>query len=157
MGAGTLLISRDGDDDSSSVRINATQTNVTETEHKNKKNHPIQSISSVLSNSNSYKNQNLGCDIFVLLKLCWSWFCGLDDSHVVNDDEDSSVSTVSYQSPQRKTESGHMNRSAFILKDVKERPIINWILNGNLVILILVEIALFVVFSLPVKYTFWRD
>jgi hypothetical protein len=45
----------------------------------------------------------------------------------------------------------------FMLQHSKERPIIKWILNGNLIFLILIEITLFVVFSLPVKYTFWRE
>jgi hypothetical protein len=161
LGPGTLLISRDGEDDVNSVRISTARTSTTEIEYRNMKEKPrIYSKSSIPNDSNiNEENIKNGCDILILLKSCWSWFCGLDDNqNVVDDIDDPSGVNISYHHLQRKTENNDMNEGHdFMLQHSKERPIIKWILNGNLIFLILIEITLFVVFSLPVKYTFWRE
>jgi hypothetical protein len=159
LSSGTLLISRDGEDDINSIRISTARTSTTEIEYRNmKEKAPIYSKTSIPNDSNiNQENVKTGCDILILLKTCWSWFCGLDDGHVVEDNDDPSDGNISYHRLQRKIENNDMNEGQdFMLQHIKERPIIKWILNGNLIFLILVEITLFVVFSLPVKYTFWR-
>jgi hypothetical protein len=158
-GPGTLLISRDGEDDVNSIRINTARTSATEIEYNATPKAPhIYSKLSSPKNSNTQENKNEGCDFLVLLKLCWSWFCGLDDSSVVDDHNDPSEDNVTHQHLRRRVECENMNEGQdFMLQHNKERPIIKWILNGNLIFLIVIEISLFVVFSLPVKYTFWRD
>jgi len=156
-GPGTLLISRDGEDDVNSVRISTTRTSTTEVEYRNtKEKPPIYSKTTIPNDSNiNQEDGKSGCDILILLKSCWSWFCGLDDNQVI---DDPSNENISYQSLQRKTENGDMNEGQdFMLQHSRERPLIKWILNGNLIFLIVIEITLFVVFSLPVKYTFWRE
>jgi len=161
LGPGTLLISRDGEDDVNSVRINTARTSTTDTEYRNMTEKPrIYSKTSIPNDSNiNQKNVKTGCDILILLKSCWSWFCGLDDNqNVVDDIDDPSGIDISYHRLQRKKELSDMNEGHdFMLQHIKERPIIKWILNGNLIFLIFIEITLFVVFSLPVKYTFWRE
>lgn len=158
-GPGTLLISRDGEDDVSSVRISTARTSTTEVEFNNtNKKPPIYSKLSIPNNSNTQGTGTNGCDLFILLKTCWSWFCGLDESNAVDDKNDSSDGNVSYPRSQRKVENGNMDEGHdFMLQHNKESPIIKWILNTILVFLVLVEITLFVVFSLPVEYTFWRN
>ncbi len=156
-GPGTLLISRDGEDDVNSVRISTARTSTTEVEYRNiKEKPPIYSKTTIPNDSNiNQEDGKSGCDILILLKLCWSWFCGLDDNQVI---DDPSNENISYQSLQRKIENGDMNEGQdFMLQHSRERPLIKWILNGNLIFLIVIEITLFVVFSLPVKYTFWRE
>jgi hypothetical protein len=154
LGPGTLLISRDGEDDINSVRISTARTSTTEIEYQSTKDKPrIYSKTTIPNDSNINQTEmKNGCDILIILRSCWSWFCGLDD----NDDQ--TDQNISYQRLQRKIENGDMNEGHdFMLQHMKERPIIKWILNGNLIILILIEISLFVIFSLPVKYTFWRE
>lgn len=158
LGPGTLLISRDGDEDVSSVRISTTRTSTTDIEYTDANKMPSGRLNSIPKNSNNQEHKDTGCDLLVMLKSCWSWFCGLDDSND-NDEHDESLTTnKSYQNFQRKTVNNDVNEgNASMLQHMKERPLIKWILNGNLVFLILVEIALFVVFSIPAKYTFLRD
>jgi hypothetical protein len=82
------------------------------------------------------------------------------DDHQVEEEEcdDVAAMNVSYQHLQRKTENANMNEGhESMLQHIKERPLIKWILNINLVFLIVIEIVLFIIFSLPVKYTFWRE
>jgi hypothetical protein len=159
-GPGTLLISRDGEDDVNSVRITTARTSTTEIEYHTGKEKPLIYSNMTIPNDSSISQENVknGCDIFILLKTCWSWFCGLDDNQLVDEHEDPSNVDASYHRLQRKKENDDMNEAnAFMLQHNKERPLIKWILNANLIFLICVEITLFVVFSLPVKYTFWRD
>ncbi len=162
LGPGTLLISRDGEDDVNSFRISTTRTSTTDIEYRNIKEKPrIYSKTSIPNDSNiNQPNVKNGCDILILLKSCWSWFCGLDDHHDVvvvdNDDHPSEVNTP-FNHLQRKIQNDMNEGHDFMLQHIRERPIIKWILNGNLVFLIFIEIALFIVFSLPIKYTFWRD
>ena len=154
LGPGTLLISRDGDDDINSIRISTARTSTTEVEYQNNKRKPrIYSKTAIPNDSNpNQEGLKSGCDILILLRTCWSWFCGLDDQ------EDQTDQNNSYQRLQQRTENRDANEGHdFMVQHSKERPIIKWILNGNLIFLILVEISLFVVFSLPVKYTFWRE
>ncbi|CAF1327501.1 unnamed protein product [Rotaria sordida] len=133
-GPGTLLISRDGEDDVSSVRINTAQTSIADLENLNiKKKLPIFSKSKISSDSNNQDNVKTGCHILVLLKSCWSWFCGLDDSNDVDNEDELSTINVSYHSLQRKIENGKINEGHdSISQHIRERPIIKWILNGNL-------------------------
>ena len=134
--SGTLLTTRNGEDDINSIKIHVARTSTT---------------TAILNDSNpTQENLTNGCDLFVLLKSCWSWFCGLEDETQIDD------SNSTYHRLQRKPDVNNEGHD-FILQHSKERPIIKWILNGNLIFLILVEITLFVVFSLPVKYTFWRE
>ena len=134
--SGTLLTTRNGEDDINSIKIHVARTSTT----------------TAIRNDSNPTQENLtnGCDLFVLLKSCWSWFCGLEDETQIDD------SNSTYHRLQRKPDVNNEGHD-FILQHSKERPIIKWILNGNLIFLILVEITLFVVFSLPVKYTFWRE
>jgi len=159
LGPGTLLISRDGEDDVNSIRINTARTSTTEVEYYNpEKKSSIHSKLSIPNDSINRENENKGCDILVLLKSCWSWFCGLDDGTVVNDNNDPSEVHSSYHRLQRKLENDVINEAnESMLQHSQERPLIKWVLNGNLIFLILLEIVLFVLFSLPVQYTFWRD
>ena len=134
--SGTLLTTRNGEDDINSIKIHVARTSTT---------------TAILNDSNpTQENLTNGCDLFVLLKSCWSWFCGLEDETQIDD------SNSTYHRLQRKPDVNNEGHD-FMLQHSKERPIIKWILNGNLIFLILVEITLFVVFSLPVKYTFWRE
>ncbi|CAF4636275.1 unnamed protein product [Rotaria socialis] len=155
LGPGTLLMSRDGDDDVTSVHINTARTSTTEIEFKNIKTFSNHSVS-IPDNSNDPNNGKTGCDMLVLLKSCWSWFCGLDDTSATADQDELSAINTSYHCLQRKPENSDTNEArASMLQHMEERPIIKWILNGNLVFVILVEIALFVVFSLPANYAPW--
>jgi len=159
LGPGTLLISRDGEDDVNSIRISTPRSSTTELEYRNvKEKHHIYTKTTIPNDSNiNQENVKDGCNILLLLKSCWSWFCGLDDNQIDDHDDPSGVN-ISYHRLQRKIEHSDMHEGHdFMLQHSKERPIIKWILNGNLIFLILIEITLFVVFSLPVKYTFWRD
>jgi hypothetical protein len=154
LGPGTLLISRDGEDDINSIRINTARTSTTEIEYQNTKSKPRINSKTAIPNDSNLNQEGLksGCDILILLRTCWSWFCGLDDQ------EDQIDQDSSYQPLQQRNENGDTNEGhEFMLQHSKERPIIKWILNANLIFLILIEISLFVVFSLPVKYTFWRE
>ncbi|CAF1188893.1 unnamed protein product [Adineta ricciae] len=83
-----------------------------------------------------------GCNVFVLVKACWSWFCGLDDDH---DNHQGMVDKAPHEDVD------------LMAHHREERPLIKWILNINLIIILLLEISLMVLFSLPVKYTFWRN
>ncbi len=161
LGPGALLISRHGEDDVNGVGISIAQSTTTEIEYRNMKEKPLIYSKTSIPNDSNINEENIknGCDILILLKSCWSWFCGLDDNqNVVDDIDDPSGVNISYHHLQRKTENNDMNEGHdFMLQHSKERPIIKWILNGNLIFLILIEITLFVVFSLPVKYTFWRE
>ncbi|CAF2356932.1 unnamed protein product [Rotaria sp. Silwood2] len=159
LGPGTLLITRDGEDDVNSVRINTTRTSTTELEYSDTMNKSlVQSKSKISNGSNSQKAKKNGCDILVLLKSCWSWFCGLDGSDDVDNQDELTVANVSYHCLQQKIANDGINEgNDSMLQHIKEQPIIKWILNGNLVFIILVEITLFTVFSLPAKYTFLRN
>lgn len=150
-GPGTLLISRDGEEDCSSVRISPTaRTSLTEIEFcQTKKNPPIHSRSSFPFDHEEKKN--VGCQFFSLLKSCWSWFCGLDD----NSENDPATTDVSYHRLKRQHEQKEAHD--FMVQHLQESSWIKWVLNGNLVFIILVEIFLFLLFSIPVKYTFWRE
>ncbi len=157
LGPGTLLISRDGEDDVNSIRINTARTSTTEIEYRNMNDKPrINSKTTIPNDSNIHQeNVTSGCDILILLKSCWSWFCGMDNNQLI---DDTSGDNITYHQLQQRRENNDMNEGQdFMLQHIKERPLIKWILNGNLIFLILVEITLFVIFSLPVKYTFWRD
>jgi hypothetical protein len=82
-----------------------------------------------------------------LLKVCWLWFCGLNNE---NDDYSDHHPAIN--------ENGEMiNKEKPILTHTKERPWIKWLLNGNLILILLVEITLFIIFSIPAKYTFFRE
>ncbi|CAF4618992.1 unnamed protein product [Rotaria sp. Silwood1] len=153
LGPGTLLISRDGEDDVSSVRINTARTSTTDIEYNSiNKKLSIDSKSNIPNGSNDQENEKNGCDILVLLKSCWSWFCGLDDSDDIDNRDELTEVNVSYRCLQKKLETSDMNQGHdSVLQQITERPIIKWILNSNLVLVILVEITLFTVFSLPVN------
>jgi hypothetical protein len=158
-GPGTLLISRDGDDDVSSVRISTTaRTSTSEVEYSHMtRSPPIQSQSSIPNGYETRQTAKRGCDMLVLLRTCWSWFCGLDDT-TENEESATTETDAAYHRLQRNLDSTVVvEEDDSMLQHSKERPLIKWILNGNLVFLILLEIALFVVFSLPVKYTFGRE
>lgn len=78
---------------------------------------------------------------------CWSWFCGLN-----GDQEESSTTNghaVGSDDPLEQRESP--------LTSTKERPGIRRFLNANLIVIFVFEITLFVVFSLPARYTFLKD
>lgn len=160
IGPGVLLTSRDGDDDVNSIRISTARTSTTEIEYRNIREKPrIYSKTTIPNDSNTnQENTQNGCDLLLLLKTCWSWFCGLDDNHDTTDQDTTSNTNLSYHRLQKKQEIDDINEGHdFMLQHIKERPYIKWILNGNLIFLIFVEITLFVVFSLPIKYTFWRE
>ena len=80
--------------------------------------------------------------MFVLVRACWTWFCGLDDGH-------DNQQGIADKAPHEDADLMAHHR--------EERPLIKWILNVNLIIILLLEISLMVLFSLPVKYTFWRN
>lgn len=157
LSSGTLLISRDGEDDISSVRISTARTSTSEIEYRNGHEKPrIYSKTTIPNDSNTpHEDVKNGCDIFILLRTCWSWFCGLDDQQ---SEETLAGDNISYHQLQRRTENGDANDGQdFMLQHSKERPLIKWILNANLIVLFLIEISLFLIFSLPVQYTFWRE
>ena len=150
-------MSRDGDDDVNSVRINSTaRTSLTEIDYYQTKTiPPVDFKSSVPIELDSERNEKSDCDTFTLLKTCWSWFCGLDGD---TEADNAATNGDSYHSLQK----NHGNTAVpeeddFMLQHSKIRPWIKWLLNGNLVVVIVIEIVLFIVFSLPVKYTFWRE
>lgn len=156
-GPGTLLISRDGDDDVNSVRICTTaRTSISEVEYSHMtRSPPIQSQSSIPNGYETRQTEKRGCGTLVLLRTCWSWFCGLDDT---TENEETTETDAAYHRLQRNLDNSIVHEEDdSMLQHSKERPLIKWILNGNLVFLILLEIALFIVFSLPVKYTFARE
>lgn len=159
LGPGTLLISRDGEDDVNTVRIHTARTSVSDIEYQNvKRKPPIQSKLSIPNGSSHQEKPKQGCDILILLKACWSWFCGLDDSRADDDHDNTDNINTSYHCLQRKAADNEQNEARnSMLQHLQERPMIKWILNGNLAFLIFIEIALFIIFSLPVKYTFWRE
>ena len=143
------MISRDGEDDVNSIRVNTTQTSSTAGEYRNTNTKPT-----IHSETFSEVKEPQGCDILILLKSCWSWFCGLDD----NDDVHNELADVDGVHSNQRTVNQDLNEGhESLLQHSQERPLIKWILNINLVFLFLVEIFLFIVFSLPVKYTFWRS
>lgn len=152
LSSGTLLTTRNGEDDVNSIKIHVAPTITSENpyDHNEIKADFFSKQTTIPNDSNlpqeKYKN---GCDLFVLLKSCWSWFCGLEDETQVDDTHS--------LSPHHQRKADLNEGHDFMLQHITERPIIKWILNGNLVILIVIEIVLFVVFSLPVKYTFWRE
>jgi len=152
-GPGTLLMTHDGEDDCNSVRISSTaRTSLSEVEfYQTKRNPPINSHLSVPHDRQNDVRESIGCRFFTLLKSCWSWFCGLDDTEEVN----GLSADVVYHRLQRNHEQKEAQDS--MLQHIKESSWIKWVLNTNLVFIILVEITLFILFSLPVKYTFWRD
>lgn len=157
LSSGTLLISRDGEDDINSIRISTARTSTSEIEYRNNHEKPRISSKTTIPNDSSTLQDDVktGCDIFILLRTCWSWFCGLDDQQ---SEESLPGDNISYHQLQRRKENGDVNDAQdFMLQHIKERPLIKWILNINLIILILIEISLFLVFSLPVQYTFWRE
>ena len=82
-----------------------------------------------------------------LLKICGLWFCGLNNE---NDD-------YSDLHPAINGNGDMINKEKPILTHIKERPWIKWLLNGNLIFILLVEITLFIIFSIPAKYTFFRE
>ena len=157
LSSGTLLISRDGEEDISSVRINTARTSTTEIEYQNPGEKPrIYSKTTIPNDSTPHQEDaKNGCDILLLLRTCWSWFCGLDDNELA---ENPSDNNISYHQLQRRLENGETNEGHdFMLQHSKEHPWIKWTLNTILIFLILIEISLFIVFSLPVQYTFWRE
>ncbi|CAF0937199.1 unnamed protein product [Didymodactylos carnosus] len=90
------------------------------------------------------------CMAFKYLKQFGSWFCGLEEEKqtaIVNEEKENSLNE------QNQTEQPTETRLIML----KQRSHIKWILNINLLILILIEILLFVLFSLPAKYTFLRN
>lgn len=104
-------------------------------------------VSASSHNSKNQQHEKTHCNLFKLLILCWSWFCGLE-----HDNKDhSEYHPVAI-------ENGNLTekrRSLAIY--IKQRPVIKWFLNVNLVIILLVEITLFTVFSIPAKYTFLKE
>ena len=137
-GPGLLLISRDGEDDIHSIRVKTTSTNSIEADCNNlQSSRSIHSSSSIPTDFNNQDNKPKVCDFCLLLKSCWSWFCGLDDNTVIDDKDDTSVGNGYYCGIQRKKGNDSINtRNESLPEDVKEKPIIKWILNGNLLILI---------------------
>jgi hypothetical protein len=101
------------------------------------------SMSLTLNTSKPRQHEKVGCNFFQLLKFCLSWFCGL------NDDDDDKNNDYSEIHPTRTVENSNTI--------LKQRPIIKWLLNGNLIFILFVEIIIFIVFSIPAKYTFLRD
>ena len=81
------------------------------------------------------------------LQFCWSWFCGLS-----NDQEESSVGNGLSSDG----DDCHEQRQSPLMAPVKERAGIRYFLNANLIVIFLIEISLFVVFSLPASYTFLK-
>jgi hypothetical protein len=93
------------------------------------------------------QDEKTECHFLQSLKLCFSWCCGLNDNQ--------KDYTAVYLT---KTENEDLNeRSESILAHIKQRPLIKWLLNGNLIFILFVEIALFIVFTIPAKYTFLRE
>ena len=150
-------MSRDGDDEVNSVRINSTaRTSLTEIDYYQTKTiPPVDFKTSVPMSFDGERNAKSGCDTLTLLKTCWSWFCGLDgdpeeDSATANED--------AYHSLQKNHGKAAVpEEDDFMLQHSQIRPWIKWVLNCNLGVVIIIEIVLFIVFSLPVKYTFWRE
>ncbi|CAF0908267.1 unnamed protein product [Adineta steineri] len=159
LGSGTLLISRDGDDDVDSIHIRTTRTSTTDVEYRTAGNKPsIDSRLSIPKNSINQDDETKGCDILILLNSCWSWFCGLDDTSLIDETHDSLQANGNYDHHQRKIENGDINEEHdSMLQYSQERPAIKWLLNANLIVLIIIEISLFIVFSLPMEYSFWRN
>ncbi|UJR38666.1 hypothetical protein I4U23_031332 [Adineta vaga] len=106
----------------------------------------IESLHTNLGQTNHIEKSK-GCNMFVLLKSCWSWFCGLDDGSANESSHDTQLEM------RNKKENDEPD---MMLQHRGERSLIKWILNINLVIILLIEISLFILFSLPVQYTFWR-
>lgn len=152
-GNGTLLISRDGDDDISSIRVSTTaRTSTTDMEFELiKKSSNGHTVSTNPDELDFPQETSTGCGIWRILKSCWSWFCGLDNT----ESENGNRNDVSYQAVQRTIEDN--DARDFILQHKTERPLIKRVLNGNLILIVLVEISLFVIFSIPAKYTFARQ
>ncbi|CAF1141772.1 unnamed protein product [Adineta steineri] len=159
LGSGTLLISRDGDDDVDSIHIRTARTSTTDVEYRIAGNKPsIDSRLSIPKNSINQDDETKGCDILILLNSCWSWFCGLDDTSLIDETHDSLQANGNYDHHQRKIENGDINEEHdSMLQYSQERPAIKWLLNANLIVLIIIEISLFIVFSLPMEYSFWRN
>ncbi|CAF3660178.1 unnamed protein product [Adineta steineri] len=159
LGSGTLLISRDGDDDVDSIHIRTARTSTTDVEYRIAGNKPsIDSRLSIPKNSINQDDETKGCDILILLNSCWSWFCGLDDTSLIDETHDSLQANGNYDHHQRKIENGDINEEHdSMLQYSQERPAIKWFLNANLIVLIIIEISLFIVFSLPMEYSFWRN
>ncbi|CAM2721410.1 unnamed protein product [Rotaria socialis] len=77
-----------------------------------------------------------------LLKVCCSWFCGLND-----DGTELQTATVD--------DSTEQHQLAF--QTTRHSSMIKWLLNGNLIFLLLVQLTLFIVLSIPIKYTFLKS
>lgn len=87
-----------------------------------------------LENNNNTQNRENSCGYFRFLKICGSWFCGF------NQQEFQTLETDQQQT-----------------FDIQQKSWIKWLLNGNLVIILLVEIILFIIFSIPIRHTFLNE
>jgi len=143
-----LLINQNIDEDNSqNTRIYTTEVDFDNMKQKT----ILRSISTTSKNSKLRQHEKVRCNFIQLLKLCCSWFCGLDDNN--NDDDYSELNPTTAIVENNNLIEKHES----ILKNTKHRPIIEWFLNGNLVFILLVEITIFIVFSIPAKYTFLRE
>ncbi len=138
---GKLLINQDTDEDNSHI-------GATELSSDDMKQNSIASSSyTTANNSKTQQHEKAHCNLFKLLALCCSWFCGLDP-----DKDDHSE----YHPTTIENGTGNEKQPPTTIQ-IKERRRIKWLLNTNLVVIILVEIALFTVFTIPAKYTFLRE
>ncbi len=101
-------------------------------------------LHSISSRSNP---STLRCNFFQFINLCCSWFCGLDGRNQDISEPAQSITANSNLSENQESISRH----------TQQRPWIEWFLNGNLVFILLVEITLFIVFSIPAQYTFLKE
>ena len=90
----------------------------------------------IFSNEQSQQSENnnreFRCQYFRLFHICWSWFCGLNYQEFQTLETDQ-------QTP-----------------DVQQKTWIKWLLHGNLILILIVEIILFVIFSIPIQNTFLK-
>jgi hypothetical protein len=112
-----------------------------------KQNDAAHSLHIMSNNSNVRQGEPVRCNFLNLLKLCWLWVCGLNNE---NDD-------CSELEPATNENGDLIENRKTMLTYIKERSLIKWLLNGNLIFILLVEIILFIVFSIPAKYTFLRE
>lgn len=78
-----------------------------------------------------------------LLKSCCAWLWGLDDD-----------TTELYQKPNDNDDSNEYEQ--YSSTQTKRQSITKWLLNSNLVLLLLIQLTLFIVLSIPIKYTFLK-
>ncbi|CAM4815933.1 unnamed protein product [Rotaria magnacalcarata] len=127
-----LLLNHDANENCDKAEVNfiGTQHNLCE------------SSSLKLSNNAQLQKPRRGCAN--LLKVCYSWICGLND-------DGTELQTTTIEN------SGSTEQHQLALPTTRQSSMIKWLLNGNLILLLLVQLTLFIVLSIPIKYTFLKS